>query len=478
MRLLKREELLQLDKATLVEIILQLQEQVQALTKRVEALESQLHKNSRNSSQPPSTDGLAKANVKPKSLRKKGARKSGGQPGHKPHRLEPVAQPDRTIDIPVTGCNCSTAIDLTQMPVLGYGRRQVFEIPEPRIEVTEYRAEIKGCPGCGKRIKADFPAGVNAHAQYGPRFLALLVYLNQQMLLPAKRTVQLMADIFGQQVSQGTLFNAVDTCYGKLADYEESVKKSLQQAGVLHVDESGVRTAGSLHWLHVACTEMLTFYGVHKNRGKIAMDAFNILPEFVGRLIHDHWKPYFNFDCLHGLCNTHHLRELLFIFEEEKQAWAGEMMTLLLDMRDFMLARKNAGMTQLTNAEKAPWLTRYRTIIRQGWEDNPVIKPKKKKRGRIKRTKPQNLLRRLQEHEDEVLAFIHDLNVPFTNNLGEQDIRMIKVRLKVSGCFRTLDGARKFARIRGYLSTARKNNHDLLGAITKACQGAPIIPSV
>jgi len=487
MRLMKREELLLLEKEPLVEITLQFQDQIQVLTKHVKELESKLHKNSRNSSKPPSTDGLAKPPVKPKSLRKKSTKKSGGQPEHKPHRLKPVEQPDHLIRIPVTGCDCSPDIDLTQIPVLNYERRQVFELPEPKIEVTEYRAEVKCCPGCGKHVKGDFPEGVNAHTQYGLRFLALMVYLNQQMLLPAGRTVQLMADIFGQQVSQGTLFNAVNVCYGKLADYEDAVKKLLQQAAIMHVDESGVRTAGSLHWLHVACTTWLTFYGVHKNRGKIAMDAFNILPEFLGRLIHDHWKSYFNFDCLHGLCNTHHLRELLFLFEEEKQPpvcvqrtgrWAGEMMKLLLDMRDFTLDRKNAGITQLTNAEKNRWLLRYRTIIRQGRKDNPLIKPKKKKRGPVKRTKAQNLLRRLGKHEDEVLAFLHDLNVPFTNNLGEQDIRMIKVRLKVSGCFRTLDGAQKFARIRGYLSTARKNNHDLLGAIVKAFQDAPIIPAV
>ncbi len=478
MCLLTREELLLLDKEPLVEMVLQLREQVQASTDRVEDLASKLHKNSRNSSKPPSTDGLAKANVKPKSLRKKGEHKSGGQPNHKPHRLEPVAQPDHTIELPVTRCDCSADIDLTHSPLLGYERRQVFDIPEPKIEVTEYRAEIKCCPGCDKRVKGDFPEGVNAHTQYGLRFLALMVYLNQQMLLPAGRTVQLMLDIFGQKVSQGTLFNAVDTCYHKLAGYEEAIKKILQQVDILHVDESGVRTAGSLHWLHVACTKMLTFYGVHKNRGIIAMEAFNILPEFLGRLIHDHWKSYFHFDCLHGLCNTHHLRELLFIFEEEKQEWAGDMMKLLLDMRDFTLTRKNEGISQLTDAGKDPWLKRYRAIIRQGWKDNPLIKPKKKKRGPIKRTKAQNLLRRLREHEDEVLAFLHDLNVPFTNNLGEQDIRMIKVRLKVSGCFRTLDGAQKFARIRGYLSTARKNNHDLLGAIIKAFHDEPIIPTI
>jgi len=407
---LKREELLPLDKEMLAEIILKQQEQILVLTKREE---------------------------------KKGKRKSGGQKHHEPHRLEQVEKPDHTIEIAVTACDCSADIDLSQAPVLGYERRQVFEIPKPKIEVTEYRAEIKCCPSCGKQNKADF---------------ALLVYLNQQMLLPAKRTVQLMADIFGQKVSQGTLFHAVDVCYDKLKDYEDAVKKMLQQAGIMHVDESGVRAAGSLHWLHVACTEMLTFYGVHKNRGKIAMDELNVLGEFIGRLIHDHWKPYFKYDCLHGLCNAHHLRELLFLFEEEKQTWAGEMMRVLLDMNDFTRKRKDTGITKLTGAEKAPWLTRYRAIIEQGWKDNPLIKPKNPK-------------------PDEVLAFLHDLNVPFTNNLGEQDIRMIKVRLKVSGCFRTLDGAQKFARIRGYLSTARKNKHDLLGAIIDAFQDKAIIPS-
>jgi len=434
--LLKRDELLPLDKEALIEVILIEQEQIQILTKRVGDLESRLNKNSHNSSKPPSTDGLGKPPCKPKSLRKKGSRKSGGQKNHKPHRLEQVETPNQTIEIPVTGCDCSSHIDLSQTPVLDYECRQVFEIPEPKIEVTEYRAEIKRCPGCGKNVKADFPKGVNAHTQYGQRFLAMLVYLNQQMLLPAKRTTQLMSDIYGQKVSQGTLFHAVDVCHDKLESYEDTVKRMLQQEGVLHVDESGVRTAGSLHWLHVACTEMLTFYGVHKNRGKIAMDHFNVLPEFMGRLIHDHWKSYFNFDCLHGLCNAHHLRELLYLFEEEKQAWSGEMMKLLLEMNDFTRKRKDTRSTQLTDAEKVPWLTRYRAIIEQGWKDNPFVQPKKKKKGRTKRTKAQNLLRRLKEHEDEVLAFLHDLNVPFTNNLGEQDIRMIKVRLKVSGCFR------------------------------------------
>lgn len=479
MRLLKREELLQLDKEMLLEIILQLQEHVFASTERVGQLERQIKKNSRNSSKPPSSDGLAKP--KPKSLRKKGGKKSGGQPGHKGHTLKLVAKPDHVWKLPASSCTCCPDASLTDTPVEGYERRQVFEIPKPRLEVTEYQAEIKLCPLCGKRVKGEFPEGVTAPAQYGSRFNALMVYLNQQQLLPAKRVTQLMEDFFGQKVSQGTLFQATGNCHQQLAGAEQVVKDLLCKAGVLHVDESGARIAGSLHWLHVASTPQLTFYGAHKRRGRIAMDAFGILPNFNGRLIHDHWKAYFTYDCLHGLCNTHHLRELLYLFEEQKQAWAGTMIELLLEMHRFTLSRKTALNTQLTEEEKEPWLKRYRAIIRQGWKDNPLPAPdtttKKKKRGRTAKTKTQNLLIRLGEKESSALAFLHDLNVPFTNNLGEQDIRMLKVRLKVSGCFRTLEGAKQFARIRGYLSTSRKNGLNLLDAIIQAVQGTPPIPS-
>jgi len=469
MQKLSREALLQLDKEQLVEIILE-------LSKRIEALEARLHKSSRNSSKPPSSDGLAKPPPKPKSLRKKGTRTSGGQPGHKGRTLELADAPDHTIELPVTECACCGSSDLTHAPVCGYERRQMFEIPQPALEVTEYRAEIRECPKCGKQVKAAFPEGVKARTQYGHRFNALLVYLHQQMLIPAGRTVQLISDIFGQNISQGTLFRAVETCHDRLADYEETIKGMLRESAMMHVDESGVRTASSLHWLHVACTQMLTFFGVHKRRGQDAMDAFNILPSFVGRLIHDHWKSYFNFDCQHGLCNAHHLRELLYLFEETKDQWAGTMMELLLEMNTFAKERRQAGASQLTEEEKQPWIDKYHAVIETGNAANPFVKSRVKKRGPPKRTRAQNLLKRLTEHEGSVLAFLHDLNVPFTNNLGEQDIRMIKVRLKVSGCFRTLEGAERFARIRGYLSTSRKHDISLLDAITNVFMGKPFIP--
>ena len=475
MRQLNREELLQLDKATLVEIILQLQAQVQTLNQRMAELEARLNQNSRNSSKPPSSDGLTKP--KPKSLRQQGIRKSGGQPGHKGHTLKQVAAPDHVVTIPAIVCTGGCAAEIALAPVEAYLRRQVFDLPQPKLEITEYRAEIKLCPRCGKRIRGEFPDGVSAPTQYGPRVNALLVYLNQQQLLPAGRTVQLMQDIFGQKVSQGTLFHAINSCHDQLGGVEDAIKKQLRQGTIVHADESGLRTQGRLHWLHVACTERLTFYGVHARRGRIAMDEFNILPGFAGRLIHDFWRPYWAYNCEHGLCNAHHLRELIFLFEEHQQAWAGKMIEILLDLHRLTSKRKEKPSVPLADEEKAPFLERYRAIIDQGWQENPLPDPVPKKRGRRKKTKAQNLLVRLGEHESSVLAFVHDLNVPFTNNLGEQDIRMIKVRMKVSGCFRTIEGARQFARIRGYLSSARKNGINLLDAMTQVFQGTPFIPS-
>ena len=347
--MLNRDELLQLDQESLVEIILQLQAQVQTLNQRLSELQARLNKNSRNSSKPPSSDGLTKP--KPKSLRKKGTRKSGGQPGHKGHALKLVEEPDHVVTLRADVCACCSAAEIALAPVEVYERRQVFDIPQPKLEITEYRAEVKRCPQCGERIKGEFPTGVSAPTQYGPRFNALLVYLNQQQLLPAGRTVQLMQDIFGQKVSQGTLFHAVNTCHDQLAGVEEAIKNQLREGSILHSDD----------WLHVACTERLTFYGVHEKRGRIAMDEFDILPDFVGRLIHDFWRPYWTYDCEHGLCNAHHLRELLFLFEEHQQVWAGKMTEILLDMHSFTLKRKETPSVQLTDEEKAPFLKRYRT---------------------------------------------------------------------------------------------------------------------
>jgi len=467
-----RDQLLDIAKTNpeaLVDIILALQEQVHILTQRVNQLEEQINKNSRNSSKPPSSDGLKKP--KPKSLRKRSGKKSGGQKGHKGHNLEKAEEPDYVIPLSVTSCACCT--DLSNVPVSSYDCRQVFELPEPKLEVIEYKSEIKICPKCGQTAKAPFPEGVNAPVQYGPRFRGMLVYMQNQHFMPADRLSKMVTDLYGTSVSVATILDASSRSYNNLASFEESLINALIDSKVLHADESGVRTVKKLYWLHSASTELLTFYGVHEKRGTLAMDHFNIFPNFKGRLIHDFWKPYMTYDCDHGLCNAHHLRELVFLFEQQGQTWAQKMFDLLLDMNGFVDKHN----IQLTPQQKNPWLKQYHEILSEGWETNPLPKkPSKKKRGRTAKTKSQNLLIRLGDFEDSVLAFLHDINVPFTNNLAEQDIRMIKVRLKISGCFRTVHGAKHFARIRSYLSTARKQGRNILDAITAAIKGNPFLP--
>jgi transposase len=468
-----RKQLLEISKTTpeaLVDIILILQEQVQELTQRVTQLEDQIAKNSRNSGKPPSSDGLNKP--KPKSLRKKTGKKQGGQKGHKGHNLKKAENPDHIISISVTSCSCCA--DLTNVPVTNLDCRQVFEIPEPKLEVFEYQSEIKTCPECGKTNKGQFPEGVNSSVQYGPRFRGMLVYMQNQHFMPADRLSQMVSDLYGTSVSVATILDASSRIYYNLASFEDDIIDALIDSEVVHVDESGVRTVKKLYWLHSASTEYLTFYGVHEKRGSLAMDHFEILPNFTGRLIHDFWKPYLKYDCNHGLCNAHHLRELTFLFEQQGQIWAKDMFELLLEM-NFFASKQNE---QLTSEQTEPWVKRYREIISEGWDGNPLPKkpPLKKKRGRRAKTKAQNLLTRLGEFEDSVLAFLHDINVPFTNNLAEQDIRMIKVRQKISGCFRTVHGAEHFARIRSYLSTARKQRQNILGSIIAAIKGMPFHP--
>jgi transposase len=468
-----REALLRLARShpeALVERILALKDQVQALTTQVSDLKQQLAQHSRNSSKPPSSDGPAKPRTK--SLRTPSGKKPGGQKGHVGHTLQQVAHLDYLVILPLHACACQT--DLTNETVIGYERRQLFDLPEPTLDVTEYQGEIKTCPACGRSGTASFPDDLPAPAQYGPRFRSLLVYLQHQQLLPLRRIRQMMGDLYDASVSDATIVDATRRCDEHLAPFETAVKEALGTGPILHVDESGVRTAGKLHWLHSASTATLTFYGMHEKRGQAAIDDFNIIPDFGGRLIHDFWKPYLSYDCDHGLCNAHHLRELTFLFEQQEQEWAKTMFDLLLTMNEWVTKQPSP----LTGKQKTPWLKQYKDILTLGWQANPLpAPPQTKTRGRPKKTKAQNLLTRLGEHESSVLAFFHDQNVPFTNNLAEQDIRMIKLRLKISGCFRTLQGARQFARIRSYLSTARKQGCNMLQVISQAMIGHPFIPA-
>jgi len=478
---LDRSQLEKLDKEDLISIILVLQQQVKELQQTIAAqaaeiqkLRDQLAKNSRNSGKPPSSDGLKKP--RPRNLRTKTGRRSGGQKGHKGHTLEMTENPDHIEVHPVSRCpHC--AADLEDIEPCRLERRQVFDIPPVRIEVTEHQAEIKVCSQCGNEVKGGFPAQVTQSVQYGPRIKAQTSYLNTYQLIPWARTCELLGDFYGHTPAEALVQEANAAVADTIAPSLEATKQQLIQSDVVHFDESGLRVEAHLNWLHVACTDYLTYYIVHPKRGQDGMTAMGILPAFAGRAVHDGWRSYLTFDnCQHALCNAHLLRDLLFIVEQYEQDWAEEMFKLLLDIKATVDAAP-ADQTSLASERLAHFEHRYDELIAQGLAANPPpADPPPKKRGRRKQSPPKNLLDRFQEHKSKILAFMYDFRVPFDNNLAERDVRMVKVKQKVSGAFRTRAGAETFCAIRSYISTVRKHELNVIDAIHGALIGNPFIP--
>jgi transposase len=445
----------------------------------LQELQAGLAKSSSNSGKPPSSDGYGKAK-RTISLRKSGDKSTGGQPGHAGQTLMAAEQPERIVTHEVPRCGHCQA-SLQDIEAVGYEERQVFDLPAIRSEVTAHRAAIKVCPVCGHRSKGSFPDAVTQAVQYGPMVHTWAAYFTNHHHIPVERTTEVFADLVQHRLSEATVLKAsehLDTC---IAPSTEAVKGLLRDAEVLHVDESGLRVRGTLHWLHVASTERLTSYAVHAKRGHEAMEAAGILGSFRGTMVHDHWKPYFTYDeCTHALCNAHHLRELRFIATQYHQAWANDMAALLVEIKAAVAATPAPAMG-LALPELLALETRYDAIVQAGFAANPVSVPTAEgeatKRGRPKQAPPVNLLLRLRDFKGQVLAFMADFRVPFDNNQGERDIRMVKVKQKVSGGFRTLEGAQRFGRIRGYLSTARKHAHNVFKAIRDAFEAQPFIPS-
>jgi transposase len=442
-------------------------------------LQARLAKHSNNSSKPPSSDGYRTVK-RTTSLRQSGDKPNGGQPGHEGHTLRAVDAPDRTETHEADTCaHCQAS--LTGTEAVGYEERQVFDIPAIRIEVTAHRAEIKVCPMCGHTSQGCFPESVKQAVQYGPIVHTWASYFTNQHHMPVERTTEIFEDLVQHRVSEATVLKASEQLERCIEPSTAAVKARLRDAEVLHVDESGLRVRGKLHWLHVASTEHLTSYEVHAKRGQEAMEDAGILGAFKGTAVHDHWKPYFTYDeCNHALCNAHHLRELRLIDTQYQQPWAKAMAELLLEIKAAVAATPAPAM-HLAPPELEGFVQRYDAVVQAGFEANPAPRPttegEGKPRGRPKQPPPVNLLIRLRDFKGEVLAFMSDFRVPFDNNQGERDIRMVKVKQKVSGGFRTLEGGKRFGRIRGYISTARKNAKNVFEAIRDAFDGNPFIPS-
>jgi transposase len=443
------------------------------LQQRVQGLEEREAKDSHNSHLPPSSDRFVR---QPKSLRKKSGKPAGGQPGHEGTTLRWQACPDEVVVHPVTHCACCQQ-DLQSLPALQVERRQVVDVPMPRLWVAEHQVEQKQCPACQHITVASFPPEVAAPLQYGPRLGAIAVSLVQQQLLPWERACEVLGDLLGAPLSEGTLARLIERCAVTLQPVEEQIKQALTTVEVLHQDETGLYVSGQRHWLHVACTEQLTHYAVHPKRGKVALEAIGILPRFEGTSVHDGWRAYFHYACLHALCLVHLLRELTYLAEEQGLAWAGELIALLLDMKAATDQARAQGLASLHSLEVADWQAQFVAIVTQADATTPYAQAPPGHKGRVKQSAARTLLDRLLADQQAVLAFLHRLAVPFDNNQAERDVRMVKVQQKVSGSFRSQAGAVAFCRIRGYLSTLRKQGLHLLGALEATLRGHPVLPA-
>ena len=447
-----------------------LRTEVERMKQLLQVALGKVNKNSTNSSKPPSSDM-----VRTKSLRTVSGKKVGGQPGHKGNNLLMSTYIDESVIYRAANCT-GCGKDISGVGTQNFERRQVNDIPPLRLKITEHKSEIKCCPHCAYQNKGNFPAGVTQPTQYGNNIKQLGVYLSQYQLLPYQRSAQMLADLTGHHISEGSLVNFNTACSQQLPGFIKALKINLTQSPLLHVDETGYYYNNNRNWLHVAATEDSTYYYPHEKRGKEAMDDMGILGIYTGGLMHDYWKSYLDYDCQHYLCNVHHLRDLTFCEEQEKSVWAKQMKALLLAMKQGVDEARALGLQSLTETQHNQYMQRYDTLMVQGNEEHPMPEKQIGKRGAVKKSKSKNLLDRFVKHKEGIIQFVKDFTIPFGNNIAEQAIRMMKLKQKISGCFRSKDGAIVFATIRSYIDTMRKNGYGIMDAITLAIKRKPIIP--
>jgi Transposase and inactivated derivatives len=461
---------------SLVDHIKSLETELNEVKEEIRTLKALLNQNSQNSNKPPSTDIFV--TKKTQSDEKKSDRLPGGQKGHSGSTLKTFDSPHEIVSHRL--CNCKyCGYSLLETEANDYEKRQEVDLPPLNFIVTEHRSEIKKCPYCGRKNKADFPENITKPVQYSQKILAIAVYLRDYQLIPYGRISKTFKDLFGLTMSPATVKRAENKCFHNLTEVTNYIKEKLIKEDVIHCDETGMRVDKQNDWCHVISTAKWTYYFHNRSRGSKATKEMGILPEFRGIMVHDFWSSYFKYPiCKHAMCNAHLKRELKGVHNNFNQNWAQEMSELLVESKkytDEMRALEN----EIEGKEIEALKEKYNRIVMKGIEENPppkISKSQKEKRGRPRQSKAKNLLDRFIKYDVEILRFATDLRVPFENNQAERDLRMVRVQQKISGTFRTPQGADTFCRNRGYISTIMKNMMSVIDSLYAALQGAPPIP--
>jgi transposase len=444
-----------------------------ALEAKVASLEVRLNRTSKNSHKPPSSDGLKK----PARHQSKSKRKPGGQQGHRGTTLKLSDQPDRIIQYELAYCQgCGASLDQVEGAVVS--RRQEIEIPEKPVQIIEHQCLQKQCPDCGCRNRGQWPEHLNGgKVQYGRRFKAFCTYLLNYQLLPYERTGELLSTLFGYQPGGGTLQSILEQAYVALEPVQEVIKQAVRASPVGHGDETSIRVAGQTQWLHVFSSLVYTYYYWSQHRGQKAHQADGSLPEYKGILMHDAYRSYFGYGYTHALCNAHLLRELQALSEtDQTQRWAWQLRRLLRLAWTLVKTAQATGDTHLSDRSRDRIVVLFEHIVARADQQNPPAQRQPGQRGRLAQAPARNLIDRLLQHQEAYLRFLTDFRVPFDNNLAERDLRMSKLQQKISGCFRTPEGADFFCRIRGYISTLRKQGYELLPALISLWSVTPFVP--
>jgi len=459
----------------------QIKQENRELKAEIKRLNEIINKDSSNSSKPPSTnDGFKDANKNDNSkstATKKKKKSRGGQNGRKGTNLKKVNNPDYIEKLEIHSCkNCNHNLEDINSIITGI--KQQFDIPKIKIEVTQYQQHSKTCPCCNTVNKPDFPANLKSYVQYGDNIKAFIAYLNTYQMLPYDRISELLEDFVSHKISSGTIYNMLNNFYDKLEPFENDIKDLLLKSEVINVDETGNRVKNKLHWTHTVSSSIATYYMIHKKRGKDAIEDMAILPNFKGIAVHDHWKPYNKYLCTHSFCNAHHLRELIGIVQNEDVRWAFDMHSLLTNMNNYIYNLNENDKSSPSKGKIQQFYQQYDKICEAALKFYPPPHNPTNSKRKLKQCKGKNLLDRFIIYKDETLRFFTNLLVPFTNNLAERDLRMIKVKEKISGCFASFKGAQIFNRIRSYISTVKKNNRSVLDELNNILIGKYYVPNL